>query len=77
MGWLQSVGAVGAATPPTAPLQATEIGGFSRDSSDEEGPQLWLAAIRKKDPEQEWLLRQRLQEELNRTVSSESSSESR
>ncbi|XP_008521332.2 DC-STAMP domain-containing protein 2 isoform X1 [Equus przewalskii] len=46
------------------------------DSSDEEGPQLWLAAIRKKDPEQEWLLRQRLQEELNRTVSSESSSES-
>ncbi|XP_069336606.1 DC-STAMP domain-containing protein 2 [Eulemur rufifrons] len=45
------------------------------DSSDEEGPQLWLAAARKKDPEQEWLLRQRLQEALDRSLSTESSSE--
>ncbi|KAF6074311.1 DC-STAMP domain containing 2 [Phyllostomus discolor] len=45
------------------------------DSSDEEGPRLWLAAARRKGPAQEELLRQRLQEALGRTFSSESSSE--
>ncbi|XP_007946807.2 DC-STAMP domain-containing protein 2 [Orycteropus afer afer] len=45
------------------------------DSSDEEGPWLWLAAAQKKDPEKEWLLEQQVQEALGRT-SSESSSES-
>nr|KAF6413085.1 DC-STAMP domain containing 2 [Molossus molossus] len=45
------------------------------DSSDEEGPRLWLAAARRKDPAQEGLLRQRLQEALGRTLSSTSSSE--
>ncbi|XP_072802553.1 DC-STAMP domain-containing protein 2 isoform X3 [Vicugna pacos] len=45
------------------------------DSSDEEGPRLWLAAARRKGPEQEGLLRQRLQDALSRTLSSESSSE--
>ncbi|XP_059531032.1 DC-STAMP domain-containing protein 2 [Myotis daubentonii] len=45
------------------------------DSSDEEGPRLWLAAARRKNPAQERLLRQRLQEALGRTLSSGSSSE--
>ncbi|KAM5201026.1 DC-STAMP domain-containing protein 2 [Hipposideros larvatus] len=45
------------------------------DSSDDEGPRLWLAAARRKDPAKEVLLRQRLQEALGRTLSSESSSE--
>lgn len=53
------------------------MGGFSRDSSDEEGPRLWLAAARMKGPEQEWLLRQRLQEALGRTLTWESSPEVR
>ncbi|XP_053462850.1 DC-STAMP domain-containing protein 2 [Nycticebus coucang] len=44
------------------------------DSSDEEGPQLWLAAVQRKDPQQEWLLRQQLQEALGRSLSTESSS---
>ncbi|XP_045838576.1 DC-STAMP domain-containing protein 2 [Meles meles] len=44
------------------------------DSSDEEGPRLWLAAARRKDPEQERLLRRQLQEALGRTLASESSS---
>ncbi|CAK7310594.1 DC-STAMP domain-containing protein 2 [Vulpes lagopus] len=43
------------------------------DSSDEEGPRLWLAAARRKDREQERLLRRRLQEALGRTISSEPS----
>lgn len=55
----------------------TETGGLFRDSSDEEGPRLWLAAARRKGPAQEELLRQRLQEALGRTFSSESSSEFR
>ena len=59
------------------PLWATEMGGFSRDSSDEEGPRLWLAAAHQKGPEQEALLRQQLQEALGRTLSSDSMSESR
>ncbi|KAM9243416.1 DC-STAMP domain-containing protein 2 [Dugong dugon] len=46
------------------------------DSSDEEGPRLWLAAAQKKDPEKEWLLRQQLQKALDKTISSESSLES-
>lgn len=70
-------GAVGAATPPPGPLWATDKGGSSRDSSDEEGPRLWLAAARRKNPAQEGLLRQRLQEALGRTLSSGSSSELR
>ncbi|KAF3822918.1 hypothetical protein GH733_010354 [Mirounga leonina] len=45
------------------------------DSSDEEGPRLWLAAARRKAPEQERLLRQQLQEALGRTLPSESSAE--
>ncbi|XP_004693697.2 PREDICTED: DC-STAMP domain-containing protein 2 [Condylura cristata] len=48
------------------------------DSSDEDGPRLWLAAARKKDPKQERLLRRQLQEALGRKLrsfSSESSSE--
>nr|XP_045732291.1 DC-STAMP domain-containing protein 2 [Mirounga angustirostris] len=47
------------------------------DSSDEEGPRLWLAAARRKAPEQERLLRQQLQEALGRTLPSESSPEAR
>ena len=78
MGWLEAVGAVGAASPPAGLLWATEMGGFSRDSSDEEGPRLWLAAAHRKGPEQEVLLRQQLQEAMGRTLSSDStSSESR
>nr|XP_055180358.1 DC-STAMP domain-containing protein 2 [Nyctereutes procyonoides] len=46
------------------------------DSSDEEGPRLWLAAARRKDREQEQLLRRRLQEALGRTLSSEPSPKS-
>lgn len=53
------------------------MGGFSRDSSDEEGPRLWLAAAHRKGPEQEALLRQQLQEVLGRTLSWDSMSESR
>nr|XP_019567389.1 PREDICTED: DC-STAMP domain-containing protein 2 [Rhinolophus sinicus] len=45
------------------------------DSSDDEGPRLWLAAARRNDPMQEVLLRQRLQEAMGRTLSSESSSD--
>ncbi|XP_053065018.1 DC-STAMP domain-containing protein 2 isoform X2 [Acinonyx jubatus] len=45
------------------------------DSSDEEGPRRWLAAARRQDPEQEWLLRQQLQETLGRTLPSGSSPE--
>ncbi|XP_037354137.1 DC-STAMP domain-containing protein 2 isoform X2 [Talpa occidentalis] len=45
------------------------------DSSDEEGPRLWLAAARRKDPQQAQVLRRRLQEALGRSLSSESSSE--
>ncbi|GAB5583902.1 DC-STAMP domain-containing protein 2 isoform X2 [Prionailurus iriomotensis] len=47
------------------------------DSSDEEGPRRWLAAARRQDPEQEWLLRQQLQETLGRTLPSGSSPEVR
>ncbi|KAM8949315.1 DC-STAMP domain-containing protein 2 isoform 2-T2 [Lycaon pictus] len=43
------------------------------DSSDEEGPRLWLAAARRKDREQERLLRRQLQEALGKTLSSEPS----
>ncbi|XP_003259423.1 DC-STAMP domain-containing protein 2 [Nomascus leucogenys] len=46
------------------------------DSSDEDGPQLWLAAAQRKDPEQAWLLQQQLQEVLGRSLSMESTSES-
>lgn len=70
-------GAVGAATPPPGPLWAPDMGGFPRDSSDEEGPRLWLAAARRKNPAQEGLLRQRLQEALGRPLSSRSNSEFR
>uniref|UniRef100_H0WU36 DC-STAMP domain containing 2 n=2 Tax=Otolemur garnettii TaxID=30611 RepID=H0WU36_OTOGA len=44
------------------------------DSSEEEGPPLWLAAVQRKDPQQEWLLQQQLQEALGRSLSTESSS---
>ncbi|CAK6439468.1 unnamed protein product [Pipistrellus nathusii] len=47
------------------------------DSSDEEGPRLWLAAAQRKNPAQEGLLRQRLQEALGRPLSAGSSPESR
>uniref|UniRef100_A0A8C6RA48 DC-STAMP domain containing 2 n=1 Tax=Nannospalax galili TaxID=1026970 RepID=A0A8C6RA48_NANGA len=47
------------------------------DSSDEEGPQLWLAAARRRAPEQELKLRQQLQEALGRSLSERSSPESR
>ncbi|XP_047560983.1 DC-STAMP domain-containing protein 2 isoform X1 [Lutra lutra] len=58
-----------------APL--SQLGGLDLelDSSDEEGPRLWLAAARRKDPEQERFLRHQLQEALGRTLASESSSE--
>ncbi|XP_005541689.3 DC-STAMP domain-containing protein 2 [Macaca fascicularis] len=46
------------------------------DSSDEEGPQLWLAAAQWKDPEQAWLQQQTPQEVLGRSLSVESTSES-
>ncbi|XP_007108957.2 DC-STAMP domain-containing protein 2 [Physeter macrocephalus] len=45
------------------------------DSSDEDGPRLWLAAARRKGPEQEALLQQWLQEMLGRPLLSDSSSE--
>ncbi|XP_007178526.2 DC-STAMP domain-containing protein 2 [Balaenoptera acutorostrata] len=45
------------------------------DSSDEDGPRLWLAAARRKGPEQEALLQQWLQETLGRPLFSDSSSE--
>lgn len=77
MGWLESVGAVEVAILLPGCLRATEMRVFSRDSSDEEGPQLWLAAAQWKDPEQAWLLQQPLQEVLGRSLSVESTSESR
>ncbi|XP_028609209.1 DC-STAMP domain-containing protein 2 [Grammomys surdaster] len=47
------------------------------DSSDEEGPQLWLAAARRKAPEQELKLRQQLQEALGTNLSDKTSSRPR
>ncbi|XP_062961915.1 DC-STAMP domain-containing protein 2 [Cynocephalus volans] len=44
------------------------------DSSDDESPQLWLAAARRKDTEQEWLLQQLLEEALDKSLSMESNS---
>lgn len=70
----ESTGAAGAATPPPGPLRATERGGFSRDSSDEEGPRLWLAAARREGPAQEGILRQQLEDKLGTLVSSGSES---
>ncbi|KAI5940791.1 DC-STAMP domain-containing protein 2 [Manis javanica] len=58
-----------------APLSYQGKLDLEMDSSDEEDPRLWLAAARRKDPEQEVLLRQQLQEALGRTLSTESSSE--
>lgn len=49
--------------------------GISRDSSDEEGPQLWLAAARRRAPEQELELRQQLQEALGTNLSEEPGSQ--
>ncbi|XP_028746671.2 DC-STAMP domain-containing protein 2 isoform X1 [Peromyscus leucopus] len=46
------------------------------DSSDEEGPRLWLAAARRRTPEQVQKLRQQLQETLGKSLSGESHSES-
>ncbi|XP_059121657.1 DC-STAMP domain-containing protein 2 isoform X2 [Peromyscus eremicus] len=46
------------------------------DSSDEEGPQLWLAAARRRTPEQVLELRQHLQEALGKSLSGASHSES-
>ncbi|XP_008759462.1 DC-STAMP domain-containing protein 2 isoform X3 [Rattus norvegicus] len=45
------------------------------DSSDEEGPQLWLAAARRRAPEQELELRQQLQEALGTNLSEEPGSQ--
>ncbi|XP_040086293.1 DC-STAMP domain-containing protein 2 [Oryx dammah] len=59
-----------------SPLSNQEELDLELDSSDEEGPRLWLAAAHRKGPEQEALLRQRLQEALGRTLSSDSMSES-
>ncbi|XP_055478419.1 DC-STAMP domain-containing protein 2 [Psammomys obesus] len=47
------------------------------DSSDEEGPKLWLAAARKRPPEQEQKLQQQLQETLDMSLPDKSGSESR
>ncbi|XP_027466458.1 DC-STAMP domain-containing protein 2 isoform X1 [Zalophus californianus] len=58
-----------------APLSQQGSLDLELDSSDEEGPRLWLAAARRKAPEQERLLRQQLQETLGRTLPSESSPE--
>ncbi|XP_036906648.1 DC-STAMP domain-containing protein 2 [Sturnira hondurensis] len=60
----------------TSPLSYQGELDLELDSSDEEGPRLWLAAARRKGPAQEELLRQRLQEALGRTFSWESTSES-
>nr|XP_012331672.1 DC-STAMP domain-containing protein 2 [Aotus nancymaae] len=46
------------------------------DSSDDEGPQLRLAAAQRRDPEQAWLLQRQLQDVLGRSLSMESTSES-
>nr|XP_020768037.1 DC-STAMP domain-containing protein 2 isoform X2 [Odocoileus virginianus texanus] len=58
-----------------SPLSYQEGLDLELDSSDEEGPRLWLAAAHRKGPEQEVLLRQQL-EALGRTLSSDSTSES-
>lgn len=58
-------------------LWGVEIVGFFRDSSDEEGPQLWLAAARRSGPEQELKLRQQLQGALGMTLSDKPNPESR
>ncbi|XP_031230361.1 DC-STAMP domain-containing protein 2 isoform X2 [Mastomys coucha] len=47
------------------------------DSSDEEGPQLWLAAAQRKAPEQELKLRQQLQKALGMNLSDKSTSEAK
>ncbi|XP_065759120.1 DC-STAMP domain-containing protein 2 [Muntiacus reevesi] len=57
-----------------SPLSYQEGLDLELDSSDEEGPRLWLAAAHRKSPEQEVLLRQQLQEALGRTLSSDSTS---
>nr|KAF6396530.1 DC-STAMP domain containing 2 [Rousettus aegyptiacus] len=44
------------------------------DSSDEEGPRLWLAAARREGPAQEGILRQQLEDKLGTLVSSGSES---
>ncbi|XP_061260269.1 DC-STAMP domain-containing protein 2 isoform X1 [Bos javanicus] len=59
-----------------SPLSYQEELDLELDSSDEEGPRLWLAAAHRKGPEQEALLRQQLQEALGRTLSRDSMSES-
>jgi hypothetical protein len=74
-GW--SLGTVGESPFPQGHLWDTEMGGFFRDSSDEEGPPLWLAAAPRRAPEQEPILQQHLQEALGRSLSEKSSSESR
>ncbi|GAB1287744.1 DC-STAMP domain-containing 2 [Apodemus speciosus] len=58
-----------------APLSNQGILDLELDSSDEEGPQLWLAAARRRAPEQEVTLRQRLQEALGTYLSDKSSPE--
>ncbi|XP_051714569.2 LOW QUALITY PROTEIN: DC-STAMP domain-containing protein 2 [Oryctolagus cuniculus] len=57
----------------TAPLSYQGDLELELDSSDEEGPRLWLAAAGRKDPEEERRLRQQLQEALGGESSSESS----
>ncbi|KAL6038812.1 hypothetical protein STEG23_026982 [Scotinomys teguina] len=58
-------------------LWVTETVGFSRDSSDEEGPQPWLVAARRRTPEQALKLQPQLQEAAGKSLSDESYSESR
>ena len=58
----------------SAPLSNQGHLDLELDSSDEESPQLWLAAARRKAPEQELKLRQQLQEALGTNLSDKSTS---
>ncbi|XP_052036911.1 DC-STAMP domain-containing protein 2 [Apodemus sylvaticus] len=58
-----------------SPLSNQGVLDLELDSSDEEGPQLWLAAARRRAPEQELTLRQWLQEALRTKLSDKSSLE--
>ncbi|XP_051012884.1 DC-STAMP domain-containing protein 2 [Acomys russatus] len=59
-----------------SPLSIGGLLDLELDSSDEEGPQLWLAAAHRSGPGQELKLRQQLQEALDMTLSDKSRPES-
>lgn len=71
------MGILGVATLPPEYLWDTEMGGSSRDSSDEETPRLWLAAAQRRALEQKSVVQQQIQEVLDWSLLMESTSESR